>query len=129
MRTILRVVIGLVGLFNLAIGLGFLLAPERLAAAFFIMPSGSQGMATIRADFPGFFITGAVFALYGAWKVRGWPLLVPMLLLGLALFGRVVSILLDGMASTAVQPMIVEVIMLALLYLGWRNFARAGMPQ
>ena len=35
MRTVLRVIIGLIGLFNITIGLGFLLAPEKLAAAFF----------------------------------------------------------------------------------------------
>jgi hypothetical protein len=124
MRTFLRGAIGLLGLFNFAIGLGFLLAPEKLALAFYIAPLGTQGMATIRADFPGFFIGAAVFALVGAWTGQARPLLVPMLMLGLALFGRFVSLALDGMAPTAAQPMIAEAVMLIILYLGWRNFAR-----
>lgn len=125
MRNALRAAIGLVGLFNVIIGLGFLLAPEKLAAAFFISPIGTQGMATIRADFPGFFIGAATFALIGAWTGRARPLLVPILMLGLALFGRFVSILVDGMAPTAIPPMAVEVLMISILFFGWRNFDKA----
>lgn len=122
MRTVLRVIIGLIGLFNITIGLGFLLAPEKLAAAFFLEPLGTQGMATLRADFPGFFIGASVFALLGAWSGQARPLLVPILMLSLALFGRFVSLALDGMAPTALQPMIAEAVMITLLVLGWRNF-------
>lgn len=122
MRTVLRVLIGLLGVFNIAIGLGFLLAPERLGAAFMLLPVGSQGLATLRADFPGFFIGAAVFALLGAVTGRGRPLLVPIVMLGLALFGRVVSLALDGVGPAAVPPMIVEAVMLVLLGLGWRTF-------
>lgn len=122
MRTVLRIIIGLIGLFNIVIGLGFLLAPQKLAAAFFLEPLGTQGMATLRADFPGFFIGASVFALLGAWSGQARPLLVPILMLALALFGRFVSIAIDGMAPTALQPMLVEAVMITLLVLGWRNF-------
>ncbi|MBC7505032.1 MAG: DUF4345 family protein [Sandarakinorhabdus sp.] len=122
MRTVLRIIIGLIGVFNIAIGLGFLLAPDKLGAAFYLAPLGTQGLATMRADFPGFFIGAAVFALLGAWTGQSRPLLVPILMLSLALFGRVVSIAIDGMAPTAVQPMVAEAVMITLLALGWRNF-------
>lgn len=125
MRTVLRGVIGLIGVFNIVVGLGFLLAPAKLGAAFFLEPMGIQGLATMRADFPGFFIGAAVFALVGAWTAQARPLLVPILMLGLALFGRFVSIALDGMSSTAVQPMIFEAVMVSLLLLGWRNFDKS----
>lgn len=123
MSGMMRIVIGLLGLFNIAIGLGFLLAPQKLAAAFFLSPVGTQGLATLRADFPGFFIGAAVFALIGAWRADARPLMVPLVMLGLALFGRIVSIIGDGMAPTAVQPMLVEVVMIALLALAARSFA------
>ncbi len=123
MRNVMRVVIGLVGLFNVAIGVAFLVAPLKPAAAFFLSPIGSQGMATLRADFPGFFIGASVFALLGAWRGEARPLLVPMLMLGIALFGRVISILIDGMAPTAIQPMTVEAVMIGVLALGYRRFS------
>jgi hypothetical protein len=122
MKIIARGLILMLGLFNLVIGLGFLLQPAKLAAAFFLSPIGSQGLATVRADFTGFFIGASLFALYGAWKMRAEALLVPMVMLGLALTGRFVSLALDGIAPTAPAPMVIEVIMLAILFFGYRTF-------
>lgn len=122
MTSALRLLILLVAAFNLLIGLAFLLRPTEAAAAFALSPIGTQGLATLRADFPAFFLTGGLFALLGAWRGTAQPLTVPMVLLGIALAGRLVSLLLDGMVATTVPPMIAEAIMLALLGLGWRNF-------
>lgn len=122
MKTIIRGLVLVLGLFNLVIGLGFLLQPAKLAAAFFLSPVGTQGLATIRADFTGFFIGASLFALYGAWKMRAHALLVPMVMLGLALTGRFVSLALDGFAPTAPTPMVIEVIMLVILFAGYRAF-------
>ena len=126
MKTIMRGVIGLVGLFNISIGLLFLLAPAKLGAAFFVSPLGSQGLATLRADFPGFFIGASVFALLGAWRADAGLLKVPLLMLGLALFGRFVSLALDGMGPDAIAPMIVEAVMIGLIILARRSFAGGG---
>lgn len=122
MRQAMRMLVGLLGLFNLAIGLAFLFAPAGPAAAFFIEPMGIQGMATIRADFPGFFIGAALFALLGAWRGEAAPLNVPLVMLAIAFFGRCVSLVVDGMAPTAVQPMVAEAVMMAVLLLARRNF-------
>jgi hypothetical protein len=122
MRQAMRILVGLLGLFNFAIGLAFLLAPAEPAAAFFLQPLGTQGMATLRADFPGFFIGAATFALIGAWRAEGAPLNVPLLMLAIALFGRCVSLMMDGMAPTAVQPMVAEAVMIGILLLAKRAF-------
>jgi hypothetical protein len=124
MAGVMRVVIGLIGLFNIMIGLGFLLAPAQLAGQFFLSPIGIQGLATLRADFPGFFITGGVFAVMGAVKKDGAPLLVPLLLLTIAITGRAVSLLQDGVVPTAAAPMLAEAVMIAALLLARRSFAR-----
>lgn len=117
MRQAMRILVGLLGLFNLAIGLAFLLAPADPAAAFFIAPIGLQGLATIRADFSGFFIGAALFALLGAWRAEAAPLNVPLLMLGIAFLGRCISLMMDGMAPTAVPPMVAEAVMIAILLL------------
>lgn len=124
MKQAMRITVGLVGLVNLVIGLGFLLAPLRLGARFFVVPIGAQGMATMRADFPAFFITGAAFSLIAARRADPRPLLVPLTLLGLALFGRFVSIALDGTAPTTVQPMVAEAVMLLIVIAARREFTR-----
>jgi hypothetical protein len=123
LKTIMRGVIGLVGLFNISIGLLFLAQPAKLGAAFFLSPLTSQGLATLRADFPGFFIGASVFALYGAWRSDARPLLVPLVMLGLALFGRFISLALDGVGPAAIPPMVVEAVMITLLVVARRSFA------
>lgn len=120
MRTAIRGVIALVGLFNLAIGLGFLVAPARLGAKFFLLPAGIQGLATMRADLTAFFVTGGLFALVGAWRGRAEPLTVPLLLLTIALLGRCVGIAIDGVSVSAFQPMLAEAAMIAILLVGRR---------
>lgn len=125
MLGILRVAVGAIALFNIAIGLGFLFNPAGAAANFFLIPDGGQGMATLRADFPGFFITGGTFALIGALQKDSRALLVPMLLLAIALTGRCVSLVADGMGPDAIPPMVAEAVMISVLAFA-RQAMRAG---
>jgi hypothetical protein len=124
MTMILRGLVAAIALFNIAIGLMFLFNPAGAAAGFFIIPDGGQGMATLRADFPGFFITGGTFALIGAVQKDARALLVPMLLLAIALTGRCVSLLADGAPPTAFPPMVAEAVMIIVLSLTYRNFGQ-----
>jgi len=123
MRNVMRAVVALVGLFNLVLGLSFLFDPAQAGLRFFITALGTQGMATIRADFTAFFVTGAAFALVGAWRAWRTPLLVPLSLLCIAISARVVSLFADGMPPRAFPPMVAEAVMILLLALGWRSFA------
>ncbi len=125
MRLIFRLLIGLVGLFNVGMGLAFLTRPAEMAADFFLTPVGSQGLATIRADFTAFFLVGGLFALLGAWRADPGPLKVPAALLAIALFGRTLSLVLDGVAATAFPPMIAEGVMILILVSGMQAFRRA----
>lgn len=122
MRNLARVGVALVGLFGLILGAGFLIDPAQSGLRFFLTSFGTQGLATMRADFTAFFVTGGAFALYGAWRVRRSALLVPLSLFGIAISGRVVSLIADGTPPTAFPPMIVEALMIAVLLLAYRNF-------
>ena len=125
MRMIFRLLVGLVGLFNIGMGLAFLLRPAQMAADFYLTPIGSQGLATIRADFTAFFLVGGLFALLGAWRADPAPLKVPALLLSIALFGRTLSLVLDGVQPTAFPPMIAEAVMVLILVGAMQAFRRA----
>lgn len=122
MRNIIRVLVGLVGLFNLALGLGFFVDTARMGEKFFLTSLGTQGLATMRADMTAFFIAAATFALVGAWRATRAPLLVPLLLFSIAIVGRAVSLVVDGAPETAFPPMVVEAVMIAVLALGYRSF-------
>lgn len=126
MRNIARVLVALVGLLNLVLGGGFLVNTVKSGHDFFLTANGIQGIATMRADMTSFFLVAAICALYGAWKGRAVPLLVPMLLFGIALFGRFVSLALDGASPTVAMPMIVEAVMIAVLLFGYRTLGKSG---
>ena len=128
MKRTMQYIIGLVGLLNIVIGLSFLFNPTKMATEFALSPMGTQGMATMRADFPAFFLTGAIFSLIGAWRADRTPLMVPLTLLTFALLGRFVSIALDGTAPTTVPPMIAEAVMIALLGQAYRTFGKPTQP-
>lgn len=128
MKQAIRGAVALVGLFNLALGLAFLAAPGEMGARFFLAPATPQGLATLRADMTAFFVTAALFALLGAWTMRAAPLRVPIALFGIALAGRVVNIAADGITGATLAPMVAEALMIAILSLGHRAFARAGTP-
>lgn len=123
-KLLMRLVVALVGLFNVGLGLLFLVHPAEMGGKFSIEAIGSQGLATIRADFTAFFVVGGLFALLGAWKASAEPLKVPILLLAIALFGRTVSLVFDGVAPTAFPPMIAEGVMVAILVAAQRVFSR-----
>jgi hypothetical protein len=122
MRNLVRVLVGLTGAFNLLLGLGFLIDPAQAGLRFFLLSLGTQGLATIRADFTAFFVTGGVFALVGAWRAWRMPLLVPLCLLCIAISGRVISLVADGAPGTAFPPMAAEAVMIVILWIGWRRF-------
>jgi hypothetical protein len=122
MRNVTRAVVGLAGLFNLVLGLGFLIDPAQAGLRFFLLSLGTQGLATMRADFTAFFVTGGTFALIAAWRTWRTPLLVPLTLLSIALGGRMISLIADGAPGKAFPPMAAEALMIAILALGWRYF-------
>lgn len=126
MTFMMRLIVGLLGLFLAGMGLMFLINPAEMAADFALTPVGSQGLASLRADFTAFFLVGGLFALLGAWRTDPAPLKVPILLLAVALFGRTVSLVLDGAGPMAWPPMVAEAVMIAILLLGQRVFARAS---
>ena len=126
MIIVMRFVTAAVGLALLAAGLGFLITPQTRAEGFFILPVGSQGLATIRADIAGFFIAMGTFSLLGAWQKNVLWLRATFFMVALALFGRMISLLLDGRGPEALQPMIAEAVICILLLLASRSFTKSN---
>lgn len=124
MRLILTFLIVAAAIIDLVIGIGFFLNPVSAGSDFGLVPAGEQGRAMLRADMTAFFITAAIFMVWGAWKRRGDLLLVPIALFGVAFIGRGLSAVVDGTYEGWWLPMLVEaahVIVLA--------YARLALPH
>jgi hypothetical protein len=122
MLNLTRLAVAVVALLNLVLGLLFLVRPEWMAAQFYVTPIGSQGLASIRADFTAFFLTAGGFALLGAQRLDPEPLKVPITLFAIAFVGRTVSLIFDGVGPGAIPPMAAEAVMIAILYAAIRQF-------
>lgn len=120
MRLILTAVIFLAGLFDLMIGIGFLLQPEVSGWSFSLVPQGPAGLAVLRGDFFAFFCIAAACMMWGAWRRNGDLLLVPAALFGLAFTGRLISVFVDGAVPGFAIPMAVELFHVVLMLVAWR---------
>ncbi len=115
MQTVLRYFSGLVGLFFLVLGLIFLFSPASQTATFALLPSGNTGLSTLRGDVAGLFLGMALFSLLGAFRGSAGLLTVPACYLGFIIFGRLLNLILAGRSAAALQAMLIEIAMLAIL--------------
>jgi hypothetical protein len=119
-RVVLTGLIFLLGLFDLFIGLGFLLDPVQSGASFGLSATGTQGMSSLRADFTSFFCVIALSMMWGAWRRNGDLLLVPAALMGTVLVVRAFSLAVDGTYPGFALPMTIEALHVVLLIAAWR---------
>jgi len=124
MRVVVRGLVGAVGVLGLLLAALFLLRTEPAAAKFGLQALGPLGLASLRADMVGLFGAVGILSLMGAVRDRGDLLLAPLILLGLALAGRTISLLMTGLSPDLIRPMAVEVVLVAILALGHRVLAR-----
>lgn len=124
-QRVLRYLVALAGLLFLLIGVGLLLAPGRQAAMFAVLPSGSAGLSTIRADLAGLFLVMGACALVGAMSASVAMLAVPTTLLVVIAFGRLVNLISDGTSQEALRSLAVELIVGTLLVLTIASLRRS----
>lgn len=120
MRFVLTALVFLFGLFDLFMGLNFLLNPAETALGFGLAATGTAGLSTLRADFTAFFGVVAACMMIGAWRRNADLLLVPAALMATAVTVRAISLALDGTYPGWPVPMVVEALHVALLVAAWR---------
>ena len=110
---VLRILVAALAVVLLSVGIQYMIDPAATAAQFGISVADDIGLATLRADIGGFFCASGGLALAAA--IRNAPswLLGPTVLIALAFVGRVITLMVDGVAPGAFTPMVVELIMIA----------------
>lgn len=125
MRVFLRGLIGIVGVLAVLLALQFWLHPAAPAAKLGLSPLGDLGLSTIRADMAGFFGAAGVLALIAAVRNQGAWLTAPLLMVAIALTGRVINVIAQGWSPDFVQPMAVEAVLAVLFAVGRRGLRAA----
>lgn len=120
MGLIVRLLVGVAGLLAVVIALGFWINPDMLAVQFGIAPQGPLGFSTLRADFGALFAGIGVLAIAAAVRNNARLMTAPLLLIGFGFAGRLLTIALSGYDASMLQPMTVEVVLIAIFAAGRR---------
>ncbi len=127
MAIVVRILVGLVAALFIFMAFGFWFALDQTIAGFAVTPDNILGRASIRADFGGFFFGVGLMSAMACWRRSRAYAFGAMLLLILALAGRIVSLVLDGVAPGGTEPMVVEALSIAIL--AWaRHDWKAAVP-
>lgn len=121
MKFIARGLVGLFGALGLLVMVRLWMAPAQAAGQLGLSGEGLLGLASLRADLAGFFGAVGLLALAAAFRDDRRLLIAPLLMIGLALTGRVLTVAVDGFSQAQVQPMVIETVLLMVFALGRRN--------
>ena len=121
MITIVRIVLLGLGVLTLPLAAGFLLAPARVALRLGLEPTGPVGLSTLRGDFFALFLMFGLTAIYASVRNRSDVLIIPMIMIAVIILGRLFSAVVDGSGPKALPLIAVEVVMLAIVFLGYRT--------
>ncbi|MBR7621029.1 hypothetical protein JKL49_16670 [Phenylobacterium sp. 20VBR1] len=121
LRLLPRLLVGALGVLALIGLLRLWTDPAIPAATLGLSPIGGLGLATLRADVAGFFGGMGAFALAAAIRNDRRLVTVPLVLVSLALVGRLITAGMEGLAPDMVMPMAVEATLAVLLAIGRRT--------
>lgn len=121
---IARICVVLAGLFSLAMGVMAFISPEQLGAALGISALSPIGVNSMRADFGSFFLASFIACALALFAGRASWLWGAAALYAIAVVGRFVGILVDGAPEGIAQPVIIELLLVAMLSFGARTLAR-----
>jgi hypothetical protein len=119
-----RILVAIIGLIAL-LGVGqHWFDLDAVAAERGMQAIGDIGRANIRADVGGLFLGISALTLFAAIRQHQGAILAAALLLVATLFGRFVSIAIDGYSAPVAPPMIVEAILIAILLFVYRAWGK-----
>ncbi len=121
MITIVRIALFGLGVLTLPLAAGFLLTPARVALRLGLEPTGPVGLSTLRGDFFALFLMFGLSAIYASVRNRSDVLIIPMIMIAVIILGRLFSAVVDGSGPEALPLIAVEVVMLAIVFLGYRT--------
>ena len=127
MALVLRALLFVGGLFFVLMGIGFLIDPISAGADFGLAPQGTLGLASMRADMTAFFVVAGGCMIWGGWARKGDPLLVTAALMGIAIIGRLYTLVVDGPHDDWFVPIIVEAVTIIIALMGSRMLPHSAL--
>jgi hypothetical protein len=121
----LRIAVGVLGLLALTLAGRIWSDPGAAASQMGLLLNGALGQATVRADVAGLFAAIGGLSVFGAVKGDGRWLLAPLCLVGAALAGRLLNLVLAGFSLEQAPPILIEVLAGVILAAAFRTLKPA----
>ena len=126
MKTVARVLLGLLALMLLGNGLAYMFVPEVQLASTMIEPTGDGifGMGNVRANIGAPMVTFGILVAIAAIRMEIAPLKVVMLFLVLSIVARIASLVVSGVdaGGFSIRIMVLLSVMLAITGFAYRTF-------
>jgi|TARA_R110002020_G_scaffold83397_1_gene206864 predicted signal transduction protein with EAL and GGDEF domain len=119
-----RVGVTLAAIFSLAMGLLFWADPMKAGAVLGLTSLNPLGTNSLRADLAAFFLVTFIACTLALLRGKAHWLYGSALVFGLAVFGRFIGIIVDGPPVGIAQPVIIELVLVAILIFGARQLSK-----
>ena len=112
MTGLAKLLVALVGLFSLAMGLMAWVQPAQISEIVGLNANGTLGMHSLRGDIGAVFLASALGCMLALFKGKVAGLKLPIIIYGLVLIGRLISLVINGSGEGVMTPIIVEVVLI-----------------
>lgn len=113
MVNLAKLLTALVGLLSLALGLLAWISPEQISVIVGLESSSALGTHSLRGDIGAIFLASALGCGLALFKGKVAGLKLPIIIYGLVLLGRLLSLVFTGSGPGVTQPILVEVVLIA----------------
>lgn len=114
MKNIAKIAAALVGLFSLAMGLLAWVDPRKVGEIVGLVGPDELGQHTLRGDLGAVFLASALGCGFALFKGKIIGLKLPIIIYGLVLIGRLISLVVTGNGVGVMQPILIEVVLIGL---------------
>ncbi|MGB0907102.1 MAG: DUF4345 family protein [Maricaulaceae bacterium] len=121
MNAAAKLAAALVGLFSTTMGLMAWIDPAKAGALIGLEGPSLLGQHTLRGDVGAVFLASAIGCGLALFKGKAMGMKLPIIIYGLVLAGRLISLAVSGYDATVLQPIIIEVVLIALSLFAYRT--------
>lgn len=125
MNSLAKLAATLVGLFSIAMGLLAWADPAKVGEILGVVGPDALGQHTLRGDMGAVFLASALGCGLALFKGKTIGLKLPIILYGLVLIGRLISLVLTGNGVGVMQPILIEVVLVGLSVFAYRTLKSA----
>ena len=124
MKNLAKLAAALVGLFSISMGLMAWIDPSKAGEIMGLTGPSDLGQHSLRGDIGAIFLASALGCALALFKGKAMGLKLPIIIYGLVLIGRLISLIVTGAGEGVMTPILIEVALIGFSVFAYRNLKR-----